>query len=150
MNVDRFIPDWAKEATPAPPEDARSETAAWREALLAGLVAAVVVGSAVLLAHAELPTDVDETAETDGTTAEDVTAEEATDDELDAANQLGISVDASADEVRAALRQRIAASPIHPDQGGAHAAASRLIAAKNLLCDRARRRSNTTNPESAK
>jgi hypothetical protein len=145
MNVDRFIPDWAREAAPAPPEEARSEAASWRETLLAGLVAAVVVGSAVLLAHAELPTSVDETDETDETTAE-----EATGDELDAATQLGISVDASADEVRAALRERIAASRIHPDQGGAHADAARLIAAKNLLCDRARRRSNTTNPESAK
>ena len=148
MNVDRFIPDWAKDATPAPPGGARSETASWREALLAGLVAAVVVGSAVLLAHAELPTDVDETAASDET--DETTAEEPTDDELDAAKQLGISVDAPADEVRAALRQRIAASAIHPDHGGAHAAASRLIAAKNLLCDRARRRSSTTNPESAK
>jgi hypothetical protein len=53
--------------------------------------------------------------------------------------------------VRAALRERIAASRIHPDQGGAHAAAARLIAAKNLLCDRARRRGNgIKNPESAK
>ena len=50
MNVDRFIPDWAKESTPA--EETPSPTAAWRDALLAGLVAAVVVGSAVLLAHA--------------------------------------------------------------------------------------------------
>lgn len=146
MNVDRFIPDWAKEATPAA-EDSRSATAAWRDALLAGLVAAVVVGSAVLLAHAELPTDV---GETDEETA-DEKSDEATADELDAAKQLGIRVDASADEVRAALRERIAASGIHPDHGGAHAAAARLIAAKNLLCDRARRRGHgTTNPESAK
>ena len=137
MNVDRFIPDWAKEATPAA-QDAPSASAAWREALLAGLAAAVVVGSAVLLAHAELPREVDE-------------LDEATADELDAAKQLGVGVDASADEVRAALRERLAASRIHPDQGGAHAAASRLIAAKNLLCDRARRRGDgTTNPESAK
>lgn len=147
MNVDRFIPDWAKEATPAA-EDTRSATAAWRDALLAGLVAAVVVGSAVYLAHAELPTDV---GETDETTADEETGDEATADELDAAKQLGISVDASADEVRAALRERIAASRIHPDHGGAHADAARLIAAKNLLCDRARRRGHcTTNPESAK
>lgn len=138
MNVDRFIPDWAKEATPSP-EDTPPATAAWREALLAGLAAAVVVGSAVLLAHAELPPDVEETD--DETTA----------NELDAAKQLGISVDASADEVRAALRERIAASRIHPDQGGTHAAAARLIAAKNLLCDRARRRGDgKTNLESAK
>ncbi|MCU1280969.1 MAG: hypothetical protein JWM53_4515 [bacterium] len=147
MNVDRFIPEWAKEATPALPEDARSDAPAWRDALLAGLVAAVVVGSAVLLAHAELPTDVDDT---DETTDDEMIADDVTADELDAADHLGISVDASADEVRAALRERIAASRIHPDQGGAHADAARLIAAKNLLCDRARRRSNTTNPESAK
>lgn len=138
MNVDRFIPDWAKETTSAA-EGTRSPTAAWREALLAGLAAAVVVGSAVLLAHAELSPDVDE--RDDETTA----------DELDAAEQLGITVEASADEVRAALRERIAASRIHPDHGGAHAAAARLIAAKNLLCDRARRRGDDkTNPESAK
>ena len=147
MNVDRFIPDWAKEATPAP-EDARSATAAWRDALLAGLVAAVVVGSAVLFAHAELPTDV---GETDDETDDEKSDDEATADELDAAKQLGIRVDASADEVRAALRERIAASRIHPDHGGAHAAAARLIAAKNLLCDRARRRGDSkTNPESAR
>jgi hypothetical protein len=142
MNVDRFIPEWAKETTPTP-EDTPHATPAWRDALLAGLVAAVVVGSAVLLAHGELPAEVDETDES--------TADEATGDELDAAKHLGISVDASADEVRAALRERIAASRIHPDQGGAHEAAARLIAAKNLLCDRARRRgSTTTNAESEK
>ena len=142
MNVDRFIPEWAKETTPTP-ENTPSATPAWRDALLAGLVAAVVVGSAVLLAHAELPAEVDETDEP--------TADEATADELDAAQHLGISVDASADEVRAALRERLASSRIHPDQGGPLAAASRLIAAKNLLCDRARRRSTSTpKTESAK
>ena len=71
--------------------------------------------------------------------------------ELEAAARLGVDVDAADDVVRAALRERLAASRIHPDHGGDHDAAAELIAAKNLLCDRVRRRGNgTTNAESAK
>jgi hypothetical protein len=64
--------------------------------------------------------------------------EESSDDDaaIDAARLLGVRVDASANEVRAALRTRLANSRLHPDQGGDGDAAKRLIAAKNLLIDR--------------
>lgn len=67
---------------------------------------------------------------------------ESNDDEEDeatvAAAMLGVSVDASADEIRSALRSRLAASGLHPDQGGDGVEATKLIAAKNLLIDRLR------------
>ena len=55
-----------------------------------------------------------------------------------AAALLGVAVDASVDEVRAALRARLSASRLHPDQGGDGETAKQLIAAKNLLVERAR------------
>jgi hypothetical protein len=55
-----------------------------------------------------------------------------------AAAILGVAVDASADEIRAALRARLSASRLHPDHGGDGEEAKRLIAAKNLLIERAR------------
>ena len=55
-----------------------------------------------------------------------------------AANALGISIEASEDEIRAALRARLASSKIHPDQGGDGEEAKRLVAAKNLLVERKR------------
>jgi hypothetical protein len=51
---------------------------------------------------------------------------------------LGVGTDASPDEVRAALRARLSASPLHPDHGGDGEQAKRLIAAKNHLIERAR------------
>jgi hypothetical protein len=55
---------------------------------------------------------------------------------IEAASVLGVSVDAPPDEIRAALRRKITARAIHPDQGGDGEEAARLIAAKNLLLDR--------------
>jgi hypothetical protein len=55
-----------------------------------------------------------------------------------AAALLGVAVDANADEIRAALRSRLSASGLHPDQGGDGEEAKLLIAAKNLLVERAR------------
>ncbi|HEY2743977.1 MAG TPA: J domain-containing protein [Polyangia bacterium] len=55
-----------------------------------------------------------------------------------AAAALGVSVDATADEIRAALRARLSSSRLHPDQGGDGEEAKRLIAAKNHLVARAR------------
>jgi hypothetical protein len=55
---------------------------------------------------------------------------------LEAAKVLGVSVDATADEIRAALRARMAETRAHPDQGGDGEEAKRLIAAKNLLIQR--------------
>ena len=59
-------------------------------------------------------------------------------EELSAAMTLGVSLDASEDEIRAALRARLADSRLHPDQGGDGDEAKELIAAKNLLVERAR------------
>jgi hypothetical protein len=50
-----------------------------------------------------------------------------------AATILGVAVDASADEIRAALRRALSESRLHPDHGGDGEEAKRLIAAKNLL-----------------
>lgn len=136
MSVDDYIPDWAKE-TCAPDVDAASPSPSWREALLAAVVAGVVVGTAVLLSGQPMPSpaapdEEDEDAELVTTAAE-----------LDAAARLCVDVDATDDVVRAALRERLAASRVHPDHGGDHDAAAELIAAKNLLCARARRRERT-------
>jgi hypothetical protein len=57
---------------------------------------------------------------------------------VNAAELLGIAVDATADEIRAALRARLSSSKLHPDQGGDGEEAKRLIAAKNLLVERIR------------
>lgn len=137
MSVDDYIPGWAKE-TCAPDVDAAPPSPSWREALLAAVVAGVVVGTAVLLSSGQpmpspaAPDDEDD----DGELATDAA-------ELEAAARLGVDVDATDDVVRAALRERLAASRIHPDHGGDHHAAAELIAAKNLLCARARRRERT-------
>jgi hypothetical protein len=56
-----------------------------------------------------------------------------------AAELLGVAEGATQDDIRAALRRRLASSQLHPDQGGDGEEAKRLIAAKNLLIDRARR-----------
>ncbi len=57
----------------------------------------------------------------------------------DAAHVLGVAVDASPDEIRAAFRRRFADERLHPDQGGDEEAAKRLTAAKNLLIQQRRR-----------
>ena len=62
-------------------------------------------------------------------------------DEIDEAAQLlGVSRDASEDQVRAALRAHLVDERLHPDQGGDGAKAARLIAAKNLLVEEIRAR----------
>lgn len=82
--------------------------------------------------------DVDE----DGEVPADDPAEEKaefTDSPVDeAAALLGVAPDADPDEIRAALRARLASSKLHPDHGGDGEEAKRLIAAKNLLIERAR------------
>lgn len=57
-----------------------------------------------------------------------------------AAKLLGVSVDASTDAIRAALRARMG-NGAHPDHGGDERVAQQLIAAKNLLVEHARRKS---------
>jgi hypothetical protein len=55
-----------------------------------------------------------------------------------AAALLGVAIDATEDEIRSALRSRLASSRLHPDHGGDGEQAKNLIAAKNLLIERAR------------
>jgi hypothetical protein len=55
-----------------------------------------------------------------------------------AAVLLGVDVYANEDVIRAALRERLSSSRIHPDHGGDGEEATRLIAAKNLLIERAK------------
>ena len=57
-----------------------------------------------------------------------------------AASLLGVDVGATEDQVRAALRARLASSKLHPEHGGDGEAAKELIAAKNLLVEQARSR----------
>jgi hypothetical protein len=58
-----------------------------------------------------------------------------------AAGLLGVSLTATPDEIRAALRAKLATSRLHPDHGGDGELARALIAAQNLLLARARGRS---------
>lgn len=66
--------------------------------------------------------------------------DEAADDAevIEAAAALGVAATATEDEIRAALRAHLASSRLHPDHGGDGVEASRLIAAKNLLIERAK------------
>jgi hypothetical protein len=76
---------------------------------------------------------VDQTIDDDGEESEH-DGDEAT----QAASLLGVATDATEDQIRAALRARLASSRLHPDHGGDGVEASRLISAKNLLVERAR------------
>ena len=60
-------------------------------------------------------------------------------EEVMAASLLGVDLDASDAEIRAALRARLTESRSHPDHGGDGDQAARLIAARDLLIERARR-----------
>lgn len=67
--------------------------------------------------------------------AQDVPAH-SDDDAVAAATLLEVNLDASADEIRRALRRKLTIRRLHPDHGGNGAEAARLIAAKNLLIER--------------
>ncbi|MCU1281247.1 MAG: hypothetical protein JWM53_4793 [bacterium] len=77
------------------------------------------------------PPPADEPAEKAPTVAVDERA-------ANAAALLGVGVDSTEDEIRAALRARLASSRLHPDHGGDGEQAKALIAAKNLLIERAK------------
>lgn len=62
------------------------------------------------------------------------------DAEREAAALLGVELDADEKAIRAALRKKLATTHAHPDQGGDLAVARRLIAARDLLVERARAR----------
>ena len=59
----------------------------------------------------------------------------------EAARLLGVTIDTPLGAVRAALRAKMSAGGVHPDQGGDEEVAKQLIAAKNLLIEHARRKS---------
>lgn len=65
-------------------------------------------------------------------------ADDADDDAVRAALLLGVQLDATQDQIRAALRAHLTFSRLHPDHGGDSEEAKCLIAAKNLLIERAR------------
>jgi hypothetical protein len=54
---------------------------------------------------------------------------------LEAAELLGVQLDANPDEIRRALRFKMTATGAHPDHGGDAVEAQRLIAARDLLID---------------
>ena len=60
------------------------------------------------------------------------------DETVEAAKLLGVTLSASDSEIRAALRERLRSSRLHPDHGGDGEEAKRLIAAKNHLVARVR------------
>jgi hypothetical protein len=55
---------------------------------------------------------------------------------FEARSLLGVTAFDGPDEIRKALRTKLAASALHPDQGGNGEEATKLIAAKNLLIAR--------------
>jgi hypothetical protein len=79
-----------------------------------------------------------ETTTPDDDAPEDDSDDDGDEEASDAATLLGVSLDATESQIRAALRARFATSRLHPDHGGDGDEAKRLIAAKNLLVERAR------------
>jgi uncharacterized protein YbjQ (UPF0145 family) len=147
-----------KEQAPAPPI-AAPVGVDWREvarsalgsAFLAGLIGgALHVLGRVIEAEARTAVErmrdaagaVEGDAETAADAGEAPHEEEHEGDDLDeaaeAARLLGVGLDASESEIRAALRARLTDSRMHPDHGGDGEEAKRLIAARNLLVERAR------------
>lgn len=122
---------------------------AFRSALFAGIVGGALhaLGKAIEANAADDVHDVGDGRNADPSAAlddgvtedEDVAPDGDVDDEdVRAAALLGVPVDASEDEIRGALRARLAVSQLHPDHGGDGEEAKELIAAKNLLVERAR------------
>jgi hypothetical protein len=65
----------------------------------------------------------------------DLDDEEASDGIVAARELLGVADDATVDQIRAALRDKLRDSRLHPDQGGDGKAATELINARNLLIE---------------
>jgi hypothetical protein len=121
---------------------------ALRSAVLAGIIGGAlhVLGKAIETNAAEVDgaghRDADAVdAQDDEVLDDDADELGVDDDEARAATLLGVSLDASEDQIRAALRAQLASSRLHPDHGGDEDEAKELIAAKNLLVERARARS---------
>src|SRR5262249_11815316 len=99
---------------------------------------AFLAGALNLLAHVIRERIAEESAEPERASTEEVSS--LIDWEwFDAATLLGVKMAASEDEIRAALRSKLASSRLHPDQGGDEEAAKQLIAAKNLLIEKNRK-----------
>ncbi len=79
--------------------------------------------------------DIDETDDVDRD--QEVIDEDA---ERDAAELLGVQLDATIPEIRAAMRARLVETSAHPDHGGSETEAARLIAARDLLVKNAEAR----------
>jgi hypothetical protein len=107
----------------------------WAGAVAGGVY---VLAQAVEEAVSEELKDVTEPTPAAGAPSPDPAAEDdgPADADREAAELLGVPLDASADEIRAALRAKLVRSRLHPDQGGDGDEAKRLIAAKNLLIER--------------
>ena len=123
----RPSPEQASE--PAPPQPAQAVFSVIGSVLVGGLVGAGL--------YCLLRSDDARRAFRDAIAEYFDEAPEVDEDARQAADLLGIDVDATPDQVRAALRARLAKSRIHPDQGGDGEEARQLIAAKNLLVERA-------------
>jgi hypothetical protein len=117
-------------------------------ALLAGLVggalhilgkvmeAEIRADAPVCVVDAEATTSSKAEEEDSSPAANEPAADERT---ADAAALLGVSVDATEDDIRAALRARLSSSCLHPDHGGDGEVATLLIAAKNRLIEHVRK-----------
>jgi hypothetical protein len=126
---------WAQSAlpTPAPPPP---PPATWQELLGTAILAGLVGAGIAFLARAAEQGGNARKASRGRPIARPI---EPLDPAVsDAAELLGVPVDASGDEIRAAFRRRFAEDRVHPDQGGDEETAKRLTAAKNLLFERRR------------
>jgi hypothetical protein len=103
-------------------------------AFIAGIAAGALYVVGKVLEDVQLPTP--EIVEPSPTDEADHPADEVDED----AKLLGVSPDASEDSIRAALRERLSASRLHPDHGGDGEEASQLIAARNRLVEHVRAR----------
>jgi len=103
----------------------------WQEVALAALrfalVGGALGGALYFIAHA------DEDDRADEPTADPSLPDRAA---VDAAALLDVPLDASAPQIRAALRSKLSASRAHPDHGGDDEETRRLIAARDLLLHR--------------
>jgi hypothetical protein len=135
--------DSQQSALPAP--SLRAGSIDWREVARAAVGPALFVGAVsggiyilgkLVEAHNARVANASRNAEADGAEDEENPTAAVDAEAVEAAELLGVSVDASANEVRAALRAQLSKRRLHPDHGGDGDDAKRLIAAKNLLIER--------------
>ena len=121
----------------------------WRElasaALSSAVMAGVVSGGILLLArlveehNAQCLARAEAARAAERNDTDAIENVDGSDEEIVAAAELlGVTLEATADEVRSALRVKMMQGQIHPDHGGDGVEARRLIAARDLLLDRLR------------